>query len=179
MSSFCLCLAFVVHKMRVVRPLPSLSPPGPGAASVWYKQSPNLHVNACDIAVAAELYQWSPPCQAAYISRIGLFFEQNFSECYQLYQQKTLNTSVTASSLGPRTPWYFNSLLLFRCLSIFEDLGLWTFGTMEVTPHSPPISTLWTSSEQMWSHFINSCRVLWETLVKDTEPGRAWSGCYN
>lgn len=29
----------------------------------------------------------------------------------------------------------------------------------------------------MWSHFINGCGVLWEALVKGTEPGRTQSGC--
>jgi len=39
------------------------------AASVrCNKQSPNLHVNVCDIAVAAELYQWSPPYVQAAMS---------------------------------------------------------------------------------------------------------------
>lgn len=46
---------------------------------------------------------------------------------------------------------------------------------MEVTlfPSEP-----WqTGAEQMWSHFISDCRVLWKTLLKGLEPSRAWSSC--
>lgn len=52
-----------------------------------------------------------------------------------------------------------------------------TFGPMEVTPNPSPINTL-ANRFRADVVSVNGCRVLRETLVKGTEPGRMRSGCY-